>query len=98
MKTTQTESNIVKAKRLLELRDQIKLLQVEEKTLKAYFSDLIDTDKSLLVKTACVISKHEQTRSSFDTKALNNYFEANNIDAKDFKKTTTFNLLKVQGL
>lgn len=98
MKTTKTEQNVKNAQRLLDLRTIIKYMQSEEKTLKDYFSNLIDNDASLLVGTAILISKHEQTRSSYDPKMLDIYFKANSLDTSDFKKQTTYNLLKVKGL
>ena len=98
MKTTKTIKNVKLAERLLELREELKLLNLEEKALKAHFSNIVNTDGSLLIGTACIISKHEQTRSSYDTSKLNAYFEANNLDMDTYKKSTTFDILKVQAI
>lgn len=95
MKTTNTTQNIELAQELLTLRRNLKEMQKREKELKEYFSNLIGNDTSLKVSTAITISKHEQTRGSFDTKKVESFLLANKQDINSFKKFTTFNLIKI---
>ena len=95
MKTTKTRNNIDKANRLLELRETIKELTKEEKALKAYFSDMIENDASLIVNTAIVISKHEVTRASWDNDKLKSYFSYVGQDFKNWQKTSTYSTIKL---
>lgn len=95
MKTTNTTQNIELAQELLTLRRNLKDMQKREKELKEYFSNLIGDDDSLKVCTAITISKHEQSRSSFDTKLVESYLLANKQNVDSFKKTTTFNIIKI---
>lgn len=95
MKTTNTSQNIKLAQELLTLRKNLKEMQKREKELKDYFSNLIGNDDSLKVSTAITISKHEQSRSSFDTKLVESYLLANKQNVDSFKKTTTFNIIKI---
>jgi hypothetical protein len=95
MKSTNTTQNIELAQELLTLRRNLKDMQKREKELKDYFSKLIGNDDSLKVSTAITISKHEQSRSSFDTKLVESYLLANKQNVDNFKKTTTFNIIKI---
>lgn len=90
--------NIELANELMETRKEIRLLQQREKELKQYFSELIDTDISLRVGTAIVISKQEQTRATYDAKQVTSYLTQHGEDVNSFKKFTTFNTLKVVGV
>ena len=95
MKTTATQKNIEAAQRLLELRATIKDLQAEEKALKAYFSNILENDASLIVNTAIVISKHETTRYNWNNDKLDEFFALNNADKMDYKKPVTYSTLKL---
>jgi len=97
MKTTKTLGNILKAKELLEIRDSLKQLKKRETELKEYFADLMQDDTNLLVGTAISISKHTQTRKTWDSKGLTSFFESNHADADDFKKTTVYTMMKLNA-
>lgn len=100
MKTTQTRSNVLKAQRLLQVRAQLKLLQVEEKALKAHFSNLIESEegkidvKNLELATVITIIKAQVTRSSYDAKHLDFYFDNNDIEKSQFKKFSSYHTIK----
>jgi len=96
MKTTKTRLNIELAEELLAVREELKLLTQREKELKDYFSNLIGTGQSLLVNTAITISKHEQSRSTYNAKKLDTYFTKVNLDNTEFKTVTNVNIIKIQ--
>jgi hypothetical protein len=98
MKTTTTTKNIELANELLKTRELLKTLTKRDKELKAYFTDLINTDKNLTIGTAIVISRKECSRTAYDKTILDNYFQWNNLDNNEYKKTTWFNQLNVQEL
>ncbi len=100
MKSTTTTQNTINAQRLLELRETIKQLTKEESTLKQYFNELLDhrnTD-SLIVNTAILISRSEVSRTSYDSKQLETYFNTNNLNPDYFKKTVNYTTLKLSGV
>lgn len=99
MKTTKTRENLLKAKELLAIREEIKALQSREKELKEHFAALIDTDGDIKVATCIMISKHEQTRTTWDSDKLNNLLD--NIlktDKNKYKKSSTYSFLKIKAL
>ena len=98
MKTTRTNMNLELANELLEIRKELKLLEQREKELKEYFSALVDSDGSLKVGTCILISKHQASRTSYDSKSLDAFFKLNNINASEYKKTTTYSTLKIQSI
>ena len=98
MKTTKTDLNYLRAIELLDIRAQIAELTKREKELKAHFSDFMGNDSHLLVKTAVMITKHEQSRCTYDSKALDAFFKDNGIDSMEFKKVSTYSYLKVKAV
>ena len=93
MKTTATQSNIDKANRLLELRQTIKLLTIEEKELKDHFKTIMGESNSLVVNTAILFSRKEVTRSAYDAEAIDFHLDNLGLDKSDYKKKSTYSTL-----
>lgn len=98
MKTTTTKANKEMAQRLLTLRQDLLALKKEERELTNYFKDLIADDKCLTVSTAIVISKHETTRNTYNSKMLDTFFNDNGLDNNEYKKQSQVISLKLASL